>query len=417
MKLNELGTLRSDSLYKLSEYCLYGAFFFLPIGKAPMEICLAAGIFSWLIFKLVNRQSVNCNQKLLWLIIIFLASSCISAMSSGYPAASTRGVIKLAKYIFVMLMAADLLQDSKRLKILLCVGAVSLLAVILDSYYQLFTGTDLLNQRTVDLMGSLNTRRITGPFITYGLLAAYFIGVLPFLVIYTINKNDMRVMKRVVVAMMMFAIMFLLYKTHSRGAWLATIGAGFFASWMMRSKVLGIIILLIIFLGALFLPTRDLLHLDVGHKEQSLVERYHLWQRALNVIQARPLFGCGINTYAVNHEKYDRQKHWRVPGYYAHNGYLQLAAETGLVSLILFATILLRIYQSAFQAYKSHAPAQKLMIVSVSTALIALLLQAGVDTTLHNLQSAVYIWFFMGMMLAVASEKSIVVTHTKEATA
>ncbi|OGX02544.1 MAG: hypothetical protein A3J12_04420 [Omnitrophica bacterium RIFCSPLOWO2_02_FULL_44_11] len=36
---------------------------------------------------------------------------------------------------------------------------------------------------------------------------------------------------------------------------------------------------------------------------------------------------------------------------------------------------------------------------------LALLLQAGVDTTLHNLQSAFLIWFFLGLLNAISNIK------------
>jgi len=130
-----------------------------------------------------------------------------------------------------------------------------------------------------------------------------------------------------------------------------------------------------------------------------LIERYRLWERAGQVIIKRPLFGCGINTYTKNYPLYDEVKNWRVPGYYVHNGYLQLAAETGLTSLFLFLLVIGRSLLSGLKAIRSSPPHSKMIVIGIFCGCIALLIQAGVDTTLHNLQPATLIWLFLGLLM------------------
>jgi O-antigen ligase len=324
-----------------------------------------------------------------------------------------------------MLIAADLFTDLKSAKRLLVVGLFSFVLVILDSFVQNVYGRDLILGYPIQLA---NERiRLTGPYQSYGLLAAHGIALIP--VLFGLFIRSGAQIKKAGWGLLLLAVFYVLYQTQSRGAWLAVSCSFLVYGFLTRNKWFLITALAASLIVGFALPKRFLFHLDTFNQEQSMVERQLLWTRAISVIEARPWFGCGINTFTKNYPKYAQGKEWdlmkqeamsgeyahfgekeawripghpdQIPGHYAHNGYLQIAAETGLISLILFLSIIGFSFRSGFQALRKVAKDKKPIMAGLICGLIALLLQAFVDTTLHNLQSAVLIWLFLGLLIVM----------------
>ena len=60
--------------------------------------------------------------------------------------------------------------------------------------------------------------------------------------------------------------------------------------------------------------------------------RFEYWKNAISIFRSSPVFGTGLNTYARIIMRDPNHGAWR----YAHNCYLQMAAETGLLGLSCF---------------------------------------------------------------------------------
>jgi O-antigen ligase len=146
----------------------------------------------------------------------------------------------------------------------------------------------------------------------------------------------------------------------SRGAWLA-FGAGFIAVNLMRSRrgavtftALIILIALIALLGSFrllpesiaqrltsFLPfvgVRDVRSIEITDENYASVERLAFWQAASNMWRDRPWSGVGFGNYQAAYADYALPK-WPVALGHAHNYYLNVAAETGLVGLIAYLVL------------------------------------------------------------------------------
>ena len=152
-----------------------------------------------------------------------------------------------------------------------------------------------------------------------------------------------------------------------------------------------------------------MIHLDIDSKEQSLVERLYLWDRAAHVIKARPWTGTGINTYAVAHQKYDKTQNWRVKNYYAHNGYLQMAAEIGIPGLFLFLLFLLNFFKISLKKIKdwlrSSKPEQGFPLLGICLGVLNFLILTLVDTILHNPPSIKLFWYLSALAFVYAPAK------------
>ena len=92
----------------------------------------------------------------------------------------------------------------------------------------------------------------------------------------------------------------------------------------------------------------------------SLRARLLIWQTTLDMIKDRPLFGSGIGTFKMNYLDYQAEILQKNPHYIkysgkaaeAHNEYLQMMAELGIVGLGVFLSILFIFYSSIFKLFR-----------------------------------------------------------------
>jgi len=87
-----------------------------------------------------------------------------------------------------------------------------------------------------------------------------------------------------------------------------------------------------------FLPVaevRDVRSVEVTDANYASVERLAFWQAALRMWRDHPWLGVGLGNYAAAYSAYSLPK-WRMALGHAHNYYLNIACETGLVGLLAY---------------------------------------------------------------------------------
>lgn len=157
----------------------------------------------------------------------------------------------------------------------------------------------------------------------------------------------------------------------SRGAWLA-FAAAFGAMNLMRSRrgatIFVLIVLLIAFAGLLgsfqllpeavvqrmtsFLPfatVQDVRAAEISNENYAVLERLAHWESALDMWRDHLWTGVGFGNYEAAYPAYALPK-WPLALGHAHNYYLNIAAETGLVGLIaylaLWSTVIWQVIQA-----------------------------------------------------------------------
>jgi O-antigen ligase len=126
------------------------------------------------------------------------------------------------------------------------------------------------------------------------------------------------------------------------------VGIGFLGVMRSRTLLLAIVALLLMWqtvvpaaVGERIFMTTD----ENGQIEHSAAARMDLWDEAMQVFRADPIFGTGFNTY-----KYETH----VGGYGdTHNLFVKALVETGLVGLSMFLLILLRLFRIGWRLYRT----------------------------------------------------------------
>ena len=371
----------------------------LTFSSALMEVASTSAIAGWALLRWKTRDAVEFDRKWFLPLLGFVGLSVISFVWSEYPPQSFRGIFKVLQQFSIFWIVAECFSSQFRLGWSFRILALSFVLLGIDGCWQYVFGMDLL--RHIPFEPASAGPRISASFKNYGLTAAYVILFLP--VLFSGFQKRWKGKWNLICAAGVTFGLFLLFWTRLRGAWVAFLVGLIFFFWVTHRRRIAVVLVTAAAVAILLLPRSMVIHLDAEGKEQSLVERAYLWDRALQVIAARPLTGTGINTYSVAHQKYDTRQNWRVRNYYSHNGYLQLAAETGLPSLALFLAFLYFYYRQGLAGVRSaEDPVQRDTLAGILAGLLNFLTLALIDTILHNPQSVMSFWFLAGWGTAYA---------------
>lgn len=125
------------------------------------------------------------------------------------------------------------------------------------------------------------------------------------------------------------------------------------------------------------------------------------------MIMERPFFGHGINTYMRIFQEYSREAKWSPT--YAHNCFLQLIAETGILGLMSFLYIFVELFRNVLRQIEDQKiqGELRLILIGLLSGMVAFLIQSFFDTTLYSLQLSIYFWYMVGILMTANSQAAI----------
>ncbi|GEM_PF-536638 len=222
-----------------------------------------------------------------------------------------------------------------------------------------------------------------GPFVNSGHFAACMEMILS-LTLGVLFSGGIEKDQRIIFAFMALMMFLAMMMTGSRGAFLLSIlivGAILVTREMLRKPKHGeedfehegkrdyrpllmkfllsvgvgasVIILMFgvtIFLGGIGSVSRIFNYTDANHPAGG--GRLHYWSTAFYVIKDHPVFGEGLEGFGVAFTKYDTlDGTFRVER--AHNDYIQVMADTGLVGCLLALSFILLLFRTSIACYKN----------------------------------------------------------------
>jgi len=134
--------------------------------------------------------------------------------------------------------------------------------------------------------------------------------------------------------------------------------------------------------------------------------RAQLWAETIPLIRAYPVFGCGLGGYETAFWRF------KVSGPlltddFAHNDYLQLLAELGLVGFAIGATLAFSVVRMAVRrAVRSADPGARYFAVAGAGALAAILLHSLADFNLYIPANAMLLAWIAGMTAGLRVQAS-----------
>jgi len=134
--------------------------------------------------------------------------------------------------------------------------------------------------------------------------------------------------------------------------------------------------------------------------EQSATFRLNLWRSTLALIKLRPFTGYGLGSYAVESSRSGRV----TPTVLAHETYLQLGAECGVLPLLLFLYCGCAWFKAVWRGQSELPTGQRLQLAAVIAAVTALLAHSLIDSDLYYYGIGVVFFMLLGVGLLLASD-------------
>lgn len=158
-------------------------------------------------------------------------------------------------------------------------------------------------------------------------------------------------------------------------------------------------------LGAVFLPPNRLIErfAEIASTEDVKAHvRLRVWKATLHLIADYPVFGCGMGGYESAFAKYNVS----VPLFrvdYAHNDYLQLLAELGVVGFCIAMTLGFGILAKTVCAIPHRSgPRHRNLALACAGALAAILIHSLVDFNLYNPANGLLLAWISGISAGLA---------------
>ena len=298
----------------------------------PVALLMFAGYFIY-----ERRPFTRSFPARKWLILLGLWITVSMFLNWNWPAYQTPKWMDLMKVLVIALFTAGLVDDKKRLDLIIWVIALSLgFYGIKGGLFGIFTGGRIL-QGPGGMLKDNNDFCLAMNMI---LPMLYYLGHC---------QTDLRLRRFFFAASGLTIVAIII--TTSRGGFLTLCGV--LTLFVLNSNKKAImfslagvaVVLFIIFMPA---DVRErLATLKDPKADGSAAGRLHAWGVAYNMFEDRPWFGVGFHGFTFRFRQYDdtpeelwqegkKERSVRV----AHNSYLQLLAESGGPGLLFFLLML-----------------------------------------------------------------------------
>jgi len=192
---------------------------------------------------------------------------------------------------------------------------------------------------------------------------------------------------------------FALLATQSRGAWLGFAGMLFIFMVVNYKKKIALVFLAIFLIAVCFLLTNPKLYdrfLSIFSLEkEGNMTRIHIWQASLNMFKDKPVLGVGLGVFPAVYPDYAPPAASKEETFaFAHNIFLQMAAELGLIGFILFLLAFAHIYFLAYRLATSGNPFYQ----GVFAALVGVLIHQQVDLPIWKTNIGIGFWLLLGLV-------------------
>ena len=184
--------------------------------------------------------------------------------------------------------------------------------------------------------------------------------------------------------------------------------------WERRTKVAVACFVLLAVLGVFLLKPAG--QLIMKYRERTVLERVEMYRGTVQMIKDRPLGGFGPGMFSVYFPEYRPQQLavYLTPSEnfidHAHNEYLEMTSEFGLIGLCLFLWLLLSVLLPALKdVWRGRLGKQReWLMLALVAAILGTLLQNVVSVNLRQVSTAGLFWLMLGWLGGLRQESPVV---------
>lgn len=392
---------------------------------AQIVLFLIGGV--WLIKQLEQKESTLLKSPLNLPILIFSFTIFISLFQTNSLYDSFNELALWGSYLLVYFIVISLIKDKKWIFIIL---TTIFLAASIAAIYCIFQfyGLDFSFWRKIGGRGSL--------FSTFGnpnYLAGHLAAVIPLVfILFCLQKNKF---KKIILELIIALLYTSLLMTLCRGAWIALfgsivimLGAIYFfkrseLTFFRKNKSWLISLILTLLVISVIYSTPNPLNpveLNVTQRAASVTEigsssmktRLLIWLSSLENIRQSPFLGKGIGTYGIHYpssqgavleqERYQKYIPYANKSINAHNDYLHIGAEIGIIGLAAFLWIIFAFYKNTLNSLLKAKNRERIfLLIGFIGGVTVLLVHALVSFPFHVIQNGMLFWLILGLSVVV----------------
>jgi len=388
-----LESMSREKIVSFIDKCAFFFFmvlaFFLPISTAAVESSFGFILFCFLVRVLLKRptrgevKTFFENRINFYLLLFYIAIGLSIFVSGPLWAKSLRAWITKWGEGIALFYFAQVFLKKRQIKIILLVMIASVFLLSIDGIYQRIAGIDFVRGRSLGTT-DYGDLAVSGAFHHYNDFAA-FLGVMIFITIGFLGYVKKFWQKLPLLSVFLLTSVNVIL-TLSRGAWISLLIVYLFLIIFIRNKKNKLLsaLLLASFIGVIFsfpsLKERFLLIVKDGGD----ADRFKVWKVALTMFSESPLFGKGLGLFMSHFSKYIN-----LSIQYAHNCYLQILAETGLLGFVSFIWFLGEIVS---RGYKKLRKKPDSLLFGLFFGLMVFLIHSFFDTQLFSVRLSLLFW-------------------------
>jgi putative inorganic carbon (HCO3(-)) transporter len=344
------------------------------------SIILAVFLAGWILFKFKEVFLKN-TKGALWPLLSFFLALLISLFFSQNRLHSRAELYKYLTGMLLLLIGASLSERNKKQAINIMVLSGVVIAAL--AIYQYFFGfqhvLDYLKRHDITTAFTLDyiqRKRVFFPFVTPNILAGYLAMVIPLALM---NKYRIFVLTPLFIALLL---------TKSLGGILSLLAAMTLYLFLGQEKQWSKSFMLlcgVLAVGGIVLALRIAAAAAHTHPLFSTAMRLDYWRQAIAVIQASPLVGVGLGNFNLPQARY------------AHNSYLQIWAEMGILGIISFLWLIFTILKGALPRLAGSSEIKQK--TALLAAAVAFLVHNFIDFGFFLPEVSLIWWLILGLYL------------------
>ncbi len=405
---------------------------FNPPKELTFSILLIIGLMLWFL-KMTAREEFKITHTPLNLpVLAFIVICPLSLLWSNSPMVSLLELpLFLAGPILYFIITNNIHDEHQINRLLTTLLIISSLLGIYGIFQ--YNGIDFAFWKA-----NVGRNQVFGLFGNVNYFAEYMIVPLPLAIsLFFATRNRTH---KILLLIGILAMGGSLILTFTRGSYLAIGTSSLFMSFLYltsrgkgfvkeHKKIFVIILALIILITFLFaLPNplnqpgtviskiKGRISISQFTKDSSLKRRIATWGFTGLMIKDHPLLGSGIGTFKYNSLNYqaqffDQGENRRLYPYgiadKAHNEYLQLGAELGILGLGIFLWLLFSYFNYGIKLLKRLKDGYKQgVVIGLMGGVVAVLIDAVFGFPLHLPATIVLFWLFIGLVISLNNSEN-----------
>jgi len=333
-------------------------------------------------YLIYRKPSLRRIQALIYPLILFCLALFISAIFSQDKFNSLAQLYPYISGLILFLTFATLASEKDKLLTMQTIILTGLVISLLAIYQYLFGFKHALDYLSINQLSLpfasdyLQRKRVFFPFVTPSALGGYLS-----MVILLVLANRKRIW-------LILVIFFALLLTKSLGAFLSLFCA-LIIYFVIQGKLKKVNILLLaglFLLMVILILGRSATQQGHLHPAFSTIMRLNYWQESLAIIKTHPFVGIGLGNFNLPSSRY------------AHNAYLQIWAETGILGLCSLIWLVLVIFKTCLKNL-TQSP-DKRLIAGLLAASAVFLIHNFLDFTFFLPEISLIWWVILGLAVS-----------------